>query len=94
LRAWRQTNQAESLAARVRQFCAAARARFDECFDECIDLDAKRAFLREYVERIVFERGNIIIDGTVAQHGSTGGHAPFPHRGPNRKGVRKAVGTR
>jgi hypothetical protein len=85
LSAWRQTNQAESLTARVRQFCAAARARFDEC----IDLDAKRAFLRDYVEGIVFERGNITIDGTIAHKGVPGGALHFRIEGCIEKGSKR-----
>ena len=90
LNAWRQTNQANSVIASVRQFCAAARARFDTCDD----LDGKRAFLRDYVEAIVCERGNITIHGTIALPRRTRARAPFPHRGSNRKGFQKAVGAR
>jgi hypothetical protein len=85
LSAWRQTNLAESLTARVRQFCAAARARFDEC----IDLDAKRAFLRDYVEGIVFERGNITIHGTIAHKGAPGGTLHFRIEGQIEKGSKR-----
>ena len=85
LSAWRQTNQAESLTARVRQFCAAARARFDEC----IDLDAKRAFLRDYVQHILFDRGKITIHGTIAHQGAPGSTLRFRIEGQIEKGSKR-----
>jgi hypothetical protein len=85
LSAWRQTNQAESLTACVRQFCAAARARFDTCDD----LDAKRAFLRDYVEHIVFDRGKITIHGTIAHQGAPGSTLRFRIEGQIEKGSKR-----
>jgi len=42
-------------------FCATGRARFEAC----ADLDAKRAFLRDHVERIVFDHGKVTILGSL-----------------------------
>ena len=47
--------------ASIRQFCATARARFDAC----ADVDTKREFMRDHVERVIFNHGKIAIVGSV-----------------------------
>jgi hypothetical protein len=81
LNAWRRTNQVETLTACIRQFCAAARARFEACDD----FDSKRAFLRDYVERIVFDKGKISIHGAIAHEGTL----PFRIEGRIEKGSKR-----
>jgi len=69
----REAGQADAVSASVRQFCATARARSEAC----ADLDAKRAFLRDHVERIVFDHGKITIFGLLPVQGAI----PFSARG-------------
>jgi hypothetical protein len=52
-------------------------------------LDGKRAFLRDYVEGIVFERGNITIHGTIAHHGAPGRALHFRIEGQIEKGSKR-----
>jgi hypothetical protein len=52
---------------RLRQFCATARSRFESC----ADLEAKRRFMREYVGPIVFNRGKVVIIGSLPAHNAT-----------------------
>jgi hypothetical protein len=84
LSASREAAQAGVVAASVQQFCATARARFEAC----ADFDAKRAFLRDHVERIVFDHGKVTILGslplaryssqlgTLAAYGCDAAHGP------------------
>jgi hypothetical protein len=51
----------EDVAAAVRHFCAAARARFEGC----ADFDAKRQFLRDHIETVTFDHGHIAIVGSI-----------------------------
>jgi hypothetical protein len=60
-------------AASIRHFCASARTRFEAC----ADFDAKRAFLRDHVERIVFDHGKIAIFGSVPLQGPAQRSLPF-----------------
>ena len=69
----REAGQADAVSASVRQFCATARARFEAC----ADLGAKRAILRDHVERIVFDHGRITIFGLLPVQGAI----PFSARG-------------
>jgi site-specific DNA recombinase len=85
LNTWRQTSQADSLTACVRQFCAAARARFEACDD----FDGKRAFLRDYVERIVFDRGKISIHGQIPHQAAPEGMLRFRIEGRIEKGSKR-----
>jgi HlyD family secretion protein len=57
----RQAGQANSITASIRHYCATARARFEAC----ADLDDKRAFLHDYVERITFDHGKITVLGSL-----------------------------
>jgi hypothetical protein len=47
--------------ASIRQFCATANARLQAC----ADFDAKRQFLVDYVERVIYNRYNVTIVGSV-----------------------------
>ncbi|ANV99354.1 hypothetical protein LMTR13_03335 [Bradyrhizobium icense] len=49
------------LGASIRHFCATARVRFEEC----ADFDAKRRFLRDHIDRIMFNHGKIALVGSV-----------------------------
>jgi site-specific DNA recombinase len=60
-KAIRNSGQADLRNASIRQFCATARARFDAC----ADLDTKREFMRDHVERVIFNHGKIAIVGFV-----------------------------
>jgi site-specific DNA recombinase len=54
--------------ASIRQFCASARARFQEC----ADFDAKRHFLVEHVERVIYNRYKVAIAGSVPVQSASG----------------------
>ena len=55
----------------IRQLCATAKARLQAC----TDFDANRQFLVAYVERVIFNRYNVTIVGSVplrTESGETG----------------------
>jgi site-specific DNA recombinase len=54
--------------ASIRQFCASARARFQEC----VDFDSKREFLLGHVERVIFHRYKVTIAGSVPLQSTLG----------------------
>jgi hypothetical protein len=54
--------------ASIRQFCASARARFEAC----ADFDAKRQFLVDHVERLIYNRYKVAIAGSVAVESASG----------------------
>jgi hypothetical protein len=54
--------------ASIRQFCASAKARFEEC----ADFDAKRQFLLGHVERVIYNRYKIAIAGSVPVQSASG----------------------
>jgi hypothetical protein len=81
----RETGQAGVVAASVRQFCATARARFEAC----ADLEAKRAFLGDHVERIVLDHGKVTILGSLPLQGAMQGRLPFRIEGEVEKGSRR-----
>jgi len=81
----RQTGQTYSITASVRHYCATARARFEACDD----FDTKRTFLRDYVERIVFDRGRITILGSLQLDGATPRSLPFRIGGEIAKGSKR-----
>jgi hypothetical protein len=85
----RTREQANSITASIRHYCATARARFQACDD----FDAKRSFLRDYVERIVFNRGRITILGSLQLDGATPRLASLPHRGSDRRRFQETVGA-
>jgi len=58
--------QSDIVTASIRHFCAIARVRFEAC----ADFDAKKQFLRDHVEEIVFDRGRITIVGSVPMQGT------------------------
>jgi site-specific DNA recombinase len=47
--------------ASVRQFCATAKA----CLQVCSDFDAKRQFLVDNIERVIFNRYNVTVVGSI-----------------------------
>jgi len=64
-------------------------------FEACDDFDHKRTFLRDYVERIIFDRGRITILGTLPLDGATPRTLPFRIEGEIAKGSKRrwAQGT-
>jgi hypothetical protein len=54
--------------ASVRQFCANAKARLQACADE----DAKRSFLIDHVERVMYDHYEVTLLGSVPLHTATG----------------------
>ena len=72
--------------ASIRQFCASARARLQAC----ADFDAKRQFLVGHVERVIYNRYQVTIAGSVpVQSASEGTKLPFRIEGEvDRKAVR------
>jgi hypothetical protein len=80
----RQAGEGNGVTASVRQFCAAARARFEVC----ADFDAKRAFLRDHIEKVVFDHGKITILGSLPLEGAPG-KLPFRIEGKVAEGSRR-----
>jgi len=70
--------------AAIQQFCATGRRGSRAC----ADLDAKRAFLRDHVERIVFDHGKVTFSVAPAQ-GAVQGSLPFRIEGEVEKGSRR-----
>ena len=81
----REVGQSKSITASIRHYCARARARFEACDD----FDTKRTFLRDYVERIVFDRGRITILGSLQLDGATPRSLPFRIGGEIAKGSKR-----
>jgi site-specific DNA recombinase len=54
--------------ASIRQFCASARARFMACADD----DAKRQFLVDHIERVVYDHYKVTILGSVPAQTASG----------------------
>jgi hypothetical protein len=54
--------------ASIRQFCATANARFEAC----ADFDAKRQFLVGHIERVVYNRYEVTIVGSVPVQSASG----------------------
>jgi site-specific DNA recombinase len=54
--------------ASIRQFCASARARVQAC----ADFDAKRQFLVEHVERVIYNRYRVTLVGSIPVHSASG----------------------
>ena len=54
--------------ASIRQFCASARARLEAC----ADFDAKRQFLVDHVERVIYNRYKVTIAGSVPVQSASG----------------------
>jgi hypothetical protein len=79
------TGQVDVVSASIQQFCATARARFEAC----ADLEAKRAFLRDHVERIIFDHGKITILGSLPLQGAVQSRLPFRIEGNIEKGSRR-----
>jgi hypothetical protein len=60
-KALRPTHQEDFVDASVRQFCATAKARLQACSD----FDANRRFLVDHVERVIFNRYDVAIVGSI-----------------------------
>jgi hypothetical protein len=58
--------QSDVVTASIRHFSATARVRFEAC----ADFDAKKKFLKDHIEEIVFDRGRITIVGSVPIQGA------------------------
>jgi hypothetical protein len=54
--------------ASIRQFCASARARLEAC----ADFDAKREFLLSHAERVIYNRYQVTMAGSVPLHSASG----------------------
>jgi hypothetical protein len=54
--------------ASIRQFCASARARLEAC----ADVDAKRQFLVDHLERVIYNRYQVTIVGSVPIQSASG----------------------
>jgi hypothetical protein len=52
----------------TREFCASARARFEAC----ADFDAKRRFLLNHIERVIYNRYKVTIAGSVPVQSASG----------------------
>ena len=59
--ALRPTHHKDFVDASIRQFCATAKARLQACSD----FDANRHFLVDHVERVIFNRYDVTIVGTI-----------------------------
>jgi site-specific DNA recombinase len=66
--ALRSPQHEDFLDASIRQFCASARARFQEC----ADFDAKRQFLVDHIERVIYNRYNVTLVGSVPVQSASG----------------------
>jgi site-specific DNA recombinase len=66
-RALRDDARENAIAASIHHFCASARARFEAC----ADIDAKRTFLRDHIEKIIFNHGKLTIVGSLPLQGAT-----------------------
>jgi hypothetical protein len=73
--ALRPTHQEDFVDASIRQFCATAKARLQAC----TDLDANRHFLVDHVERVIFNRYNVAIAGTIPVR-TESGESKLPFR--------------
>ena len=54
--------------ASIRQFCASAKARFQVC----ADFDAKRQFLVDHVERVIYDRYKVAVVSSVPVQSASG----------------------
>jgi hypothetical protein len=52
----------KSIDAAIRQFCQTARPRFEKA----VDFDAKRQFLLDHVEKIIYNRHHVVVTGSVS----------------------------
>src|SRR5262249_25437054 len=52
----------QSIDARITEFCEGARARFAQC----TDFAAKRQFLEEHIQRIIYRRSKVTILGSLS----------------------------
>jgi hypothetical protein len=73
--AFRPTHQEDFVDASIRQFCATARARLQACSD----FDANRRFLVDHVERVIYDRYNVLIVGAIPVR-TESGESKLPFR--------------
>jgi hypothetical protein len=66
--ALRSPQQEDFVDASIRQFCANANARWLDC----ADFDANRQFLRDHVERVIYNRYDVTLVGSVPVQSATG----------------------
>ena len=66
----------EAIYTSIQQFCTNAQARFETC----VDFDAKRAFLKDHVERIILNHGKVTIIGNVPIQNAAAESAILPFR--------------
>jgi hypothetical protein len=66
--ALRPTHHEDFVDASIRQFCATAKARLQAC----ADFDANRRFLVAHVERVIFNRYDVAIVGTIPVRTASG----------------------
>jgi hypothetical protein len=73
--ALRPTHHEDLVDASIRQFCATAKARLQACSD----FDANRHFLLDHVERLIYNRYNVTIVGTIPVR-TESGESKLPFR--------------
>ena len=73
--ALRPTHHEDFVDASVRQFCATAKARLQACSD----FDANRRFLVDHVERVIYDRYNVTIVGSIPVR-TESGESKLPFR--------------
>jgi site-specific DNA recombinase len=73
--ALRPTHHEDFVDASIRQFCATAKARFQACSD----FHANRRFLVDHIERVIYDRYNVTIVGTIPVR-TESGESKLPFR--------------
>src|SRR6516162_9371696 len=73
--ALRPTHHEDFVDASIRQLCATAKARLHACSD----FDASRHFLVDHVERVIYDRYNVTIVGTIPVR-TESGQSKLPFR--------------
>src|SRR5215471_16651399 len=71
----RPTHHEDFVDASIRQFCATAKARLQACSD----FDSNRRFLVDHVERVIYDRYNVTIVGTIPVR-TESGESKLPFR--------------
>jgi hypothetical protein len=66
--ALRSSQHEDFVDASIRQFCANANARFQAS----VDFDAKRQFVVDHIEGVIFNRGKVTITGSVPIQAASG----------------------
>jgi hypothetical protein len=71
----RPTHHEDFVDASIRQFCATAKARLQACYD----FDANRRFFVDHVERVIYDRYNVTIVGSIPVR-TESGESKLPFR--------------